>query len=44
MDALILAIDGVSNTFANLEALDDEQLEQLRFKLRVLASEPAATP
>jgi low affinity Fe/Cu permease len=44
LDAVILAIDGVSNTFANLDALDDEELAQLRVKLRALAAkQPAAT-
>jgi low affinity Fe/Cu permease len=38
LDALILALSNVSNAFVDVEELDDEDLEKLRKKLRVLAA------
>jgi low affinity Fe/Cu permease len=38
LDALILALSNVSNAFVDVEDLDDEELELLRKKLRVLAA------
>jgi len=38
LDALILALSNVSNAFVDVEELDDEDLEDLRKKLRVLAA------
>ncbi|HEX4354896.1 MAG TPA: low affinity iron permease family protein [Polyangiales bacterium] len=39
LDALILAIHNVSNTFVDIEDFDDEDLEMLRKKLRRMASQ-----
>ena len=39
LDALILALSNVSNAFVEVEELDDEDLELLRKKLRVLAAD-----
>jgi low affinity Fe/Cu permease len=38
LDALILALSNVSNAFVDVEELDDEDLEKLRKKLRILAA------
>jgi low affinity Fe/Cu permease len=40
LDALILAIHNVSNTFVDIEDFDDEDLEMLRRKLRGMAAQP----
>jgi low affinity Fe/Cu permease len=44
LDALILGIHSASNAFVEIEDYDDAELEQVRQKLRSLASSPSGTP
>jgi low affinity Fe/Cu permease len=44
LDALILGVHSASNAFVEIEDYDDAELEQVRQKLRSMASSPSGTP
>jgi low affinity Fe/Cu permease len=44
LDALILGVHSASNAFVDIEDYDDEQLEQVRQKLRSMATKASGNP